>query len=383
MEQRGSWLGYRLSCWVVAVAATALTSASVRGGDRGEKHGVADLRALQNAFVDLSHEVRPLVVAIRTYELIKPGDTDSFIRVPVSQGTGFIIDPDGYILTNRHVLEDSDQVSVALASGETIFAELIQTDVRSDLAVMKIDATALPRIKWGSLRDVRVGQWAFAVGNPFGLANSDGRVSVTYGVVSALGREMTNRIPGNSQIQYYGNLIETTAAINPGNSGGPLFNIDGEVIGVIAAIETSSGVNEGTGFAIPINRDTRRIIDTLKRGEKVRYGFLGVNVNEVRQVSSRSFSVSTLNRGARIVSLDPRDGPAARAGLQPNDIVIEFNGVPVEDSDHLVRMVGFTPVGREVVLTYVRKKVKRTANVVLGDREELMHLERGGNTGGE
>jgi len=346
--------------------------ASVRAGDK--KYDIADLQALQEAFVSLSQNVRPLVVAIRTYELIKPGDMEGFLRVPVSQGSGFIIDPDGYILTNRHVLEDSAQVSVTLANGEKLFAELVQADSRSDLAVIKIDATSLPAISWGTLDDVRVGQWAFAVGNPFGLANGDGRVSVTYGVVSALGREMTNRIPGNPQIQYYGNLIETTAAINPGNSGGPLFNIHGEVIGVVSAIETSSGVNEGTGFAIPINRDTRRIIDTLKRGEKVHYGFLGVNVNEVRTAGPRSFSVSPLNRGARIVSLDPQDGPAARAGLQPNDVVIEFNGIPVEDSDHLVRMVGFTPVGREVVLTYIRKKVKRTANVILGDREKLMHV---------
>ncbi len=379
MDQRIAKFGNSLSFWMVGLVLVMMTGVSLRAGDPVGKYEVADLEALQDAFVSLSDTARPLVVAIRTYELVKPGESDGFIRVPVSQGSGFIIDPAGYILTNRHVLEESDQVSVALASGETLFAELIQTDLRSDLAVIKVDATSLPQVRWGDLNKIRVGQWAFAVGNPFGLANSDGRVSVTYGVVSALGREMTNRIPGDPQVQYYGNLIETTAAINPGNSGGPLFNIHGEVIGIVSAIETSSGVNEGTGFAIPITSDTRGVIETLKRGDEVRYGFLGVNVNEARQASMRSFSVSPLHRGARIVTLDPADGPAARAGLRPDDVVIEFNGVPVEDSDHLVRMVGFTPVGREVRLTYVRKKVKRTANVVLGDREELMTVRRSDN----
>lgn len=184
---------------------------------------------------------------------------------------------------------------------------------------------------------------------------------------------MTRRLAGDSAVEYYGNLIETSAAINPGSSGGPLFNLDGEVIGVVTAIETGSGVNEGHGFAIPINENTRRILDTLKAGQVVRYGFLGVTVQDVDPPQSTLAVGSSIYRGAELHTISFGDGPAARAGLKARDIVIEFAGVPIENSDHLVRLVGFTPVGTEVPVVYLRGGIKRKMVVTLGDRSEMLN----------
>jgi S1-C subfamily serine protease len=326
---------------------------------------------LETAFADMAEEVRPTVVAIRCYQLRNSAERDSLVKVPIAQGSGFIISADGHIATNRHVLDDADVITATLNDGRYYEATLRETDPRSDLAVVKIDADDLKPVKWGDISRVRVNQWAFACGNPFGLANTSGDSSITVGVVSALGRQMTHRISGDSQVQYYGNLIETSAAINPGNSGGPLFNVDGEVIGIVTAIETSSGVNEGLGFSIPIDSNTRKILETLSEGKRVRYGFLGVSVNDVDPPSTRRVADMKPYRGARIVRIDP-NGPAAQAGLQADDVVIEINGVPIKDTDHLVRMVGFSPVGSSVDITYLRDQVKRKVSAMVGDRYELL-----------
>jgi serine protease Do len=337
------------------------------------QYQLADLKALQRAFVELAEDVRPSVAAIRTYRVRNPHDEGpKRVMLPYSQGSGFVIDSGGYIATNRHVVADSDIITVILHNGLKYEAELVQADPRSDLAVLKIDAEKLKPVELGDLKHVKINQWAFACGNPFGLANENGRTSVTFGVVSALGREMTQRLVGGSDIEYYGNLIETSAAINPGSSGGPLFNLDGEVIGVVTAIETSSGVSEGHGFAIPISKNTRRILDTLRRGELVRYGFLGVRVRDVDEPRSSLVVNSRVHRGAELDEISIPTGPAGAAGLKARDIVIEFDGVPVESSDHLVRLVGFTPVGSEVPVVYLRRGVKRETTVTLGDREAML-----------
>jgi serine protease Do len=333
-----------------------------------------DLKALERAFTKLAEEVRPSVVAIRTY--IGPNQNNRrgrTVTIPNSQGSGFVIDPEGYIATNHHVIADADTISVILHNGEQRYATVQQVDVRSDLAVIKIDAEGLKPVRWSDQSALEVGQWAFACGNPFGLANRDGRISVSVGVVSALGRNMTDRLDANQQMHYYGNLIETSAAINPGNSGGPLFDIDGRLIGVVTAIETSSGVSEGTGFAIPIDKNIRRILETLKTGQVYRYGYMGVEINDVPPPQSRRVADSRIHRGARIRALAPPDGPAAKAELRTNDIVIEVDGTPVEDTDHLVRLIQFAPVGSEVEITYLRKNVKRKTKITLGDRAELVN----------
>jgi serine protease Do len=279
---------------------------------------------------------------------------------------------DGYIATNFHVIQDADLISIRLSDGRSFPAALQQADPRSDLAVLHTNAKNLRQVEWGDLHNLQINQWAFACGNPFGLANDDGQASVSYGVVSALGRQMTRRLVGDSEVEYYGNLIETTASINPGNSGGPLFDVDGRVIGVVTAIETGSGVSEGRGFAIPIDKNTRRIIETLKAGRAVRYGFLGIQVEEPEQPTNDRMVSTRSVAGARITAIRVQDGPAARAGLMAGDLVIEFDGIPVRDPDHLVRLVGFTPVGADSVVTYIRAGVKRRAHLTVGDRSGLL-----------
>jgi serine protease Do len=201
---------------------------------------------------------------------------------------------------------------------------------------------------------------------------------MTYGIVSGLGRDLTDRLVTSrpeAALRYYGNLIETSAAINPGSSGGPLFNLNGQVIGIVTAIETSSGVSQGHGFAIPIDGSIRRVIDHLSQGEAIRYGFLGVNVTDPGDRTAPQFVRGRMHRGAMISSIILPDGPAARAGLLPNDVVIEFGGVAIENPDHLIRLVGFSPVGTETDITFLRKQVLHKARVTLADRFEAIGVD--------
>jgi serine protease Do len=339
-------------------------------------YSIADLKALELAFVDLAEKVQPSVVSIRTYELIDIGQgRRNLIKSPLSKGSGFIVEPNGTIVTNYHVVEGAGAISVRLHNGLIFDAELVQSDQRSDIAVIKIDGERLLTVKYADLEKVRINQWAFACGNPFGLGSDDGRLSVTYGVVSALGRQLTQRLvrnPREAGMRYYGNLIETSAAINPGVSGGPLFNIDGEVIGIVTAIETSSGVNEGHGYAIPTDRHVRRVIETLAKGEPVRYGFLGVQVGDLDAGPVPRFVRGRVHHGAVIEQMMIMDGPAAKAGLKAKDVVIEFDGEAIENSDHLVRLVGFTPVGTEAEVVFLRNSVRQKTVVRIADREELL-----------
>jgi len=361
----------RMGLVLLAVLAGVATAVPARAG--GNRLEIADLKALERAFIDLADDVRPQVVAIRCYETHAGGSNE--VKLPISQGSGFFIDADGYVATNNHVVEEAETISVILLNGLRYDAKVVQADPRSDLAVLKIDATDMSPVSFDLTHKVRVNQWAFACGNPFGLAfDNEGDPSVTYGVVSALDRDMTQRLAGDTGRHYYGNLIETSATINPGSSGGPLFNLDGDVIGVVTAIETTSGVSEGHGYAIPITRNTTRILETLKRGRRVEYGFLGVRVRNVDPPLSKRVANTREALGARIERVTIKNGPADLAGLRSGDVVIEFDGTPVRDSDHLVRLVQYTPVGRTVPVKFIRRTVKRTTSVTLGNREELLQL---------
>jgi serine protease Do len=353
-----------------------------------KRYELADLKALEAAFVKLAEDVQPSVVAVRTYFVRQSKKKDRpegrphagkrRVAIPISQGSGFVLDSDGHIVTNRHVLEDANAFAVVLQTGRRFDATVQQTDQRTDLAVLKIDAEDLVPARLGDLADVKINQWTFACGNPFGLANANGQTSVTYGVVSALGRQMTDELAADEQVQYFGNLIETSSTINPGSSGGPLFNIDGEVIGVVTALATSSAVSQGHGYAIPIDENIRRVLDTLRKGEVFTYGYMGIRVEEVEPPRSRFRSLTVASRsghrGARIAGVAPPNGPAAKAGLKRNDVVIAVNGVPVESKDHLVRLIQFSQVGSQIEITYLRRRVKRTTTVTLADREEMLGL---------
>ena len=284
-------------------------------------------------------------------------------------------DADGYIATNKHVLEEpANNFVVVLDTGEKFEAKLQAWDIRSDLAVLKIDAENLKAARWGDLTSVRVNQWTISVGNPFGLGNKNGNLSVGLGTVTSLGRSLTDRLAEDQNLQYYGNLIESSSPINPGNSGGPLFNVDGQLIGIVTAIETSSGVNEGAGFAIPIDHNTRRILETLKSGRRVKYGYLGIVVADTDASNVRRVVDGRVYRGALIRSIDLKDGPASRGGLKPRDIIIEVDGTPVRDRDHLTELVSFTPAGENAVLTFLRRGAKRKTTIQLGDRYKLLGL---------
>ena len=365
-----------LARWLVALLCIWTVSARPVRAGLPAKYRIADLKALERAFVDLAQEVRPSVVAIRTF-YVHQNDRRGSRRggVPISQGSGVIISKDGYIATNRHVLEEpANRFLVILDNGEKFDAKVRQTDIRSDLAVIKIEAENLQPVRWGDLRKVRVSQWTFSVGNPFGMGNHNGNLSVGLGTVTALGRSLTRRLAENTDLQYYGNLIETSSPINPGNSGGPLFNVDGELIGIVTAIETSSGFNEGAGFAIPIDKNTRRILDRLKSGKRVDYGYLGVTIIYNDKPTVRRVVDGRIYWGASIESIAIADGPAAKAGLKPRDIVVEVDGVPVRDSDHLMRLISFTPAGENTVLTFMRRGIKRKTTVTLGDRYRLLGM---------
>ena len=329
---------------------------------------LADLESLQAAFAQLAEKLRPSVVAIHADRRVRVPETQGMpddpvhrsVRVP-SIGSGVVIRADGMILTNEHVVRDADKVTVVLFDRSRHEAKAVYADPRADLAIVHIEAGGLTPARLGDLSRVRQGHWAFAMGNPFGLA-SDGNMVMSEGIVSAVRRKL-DIDPTNSR--YYGNLIQTSAAINPGNSGGPLVNIYGEVIGITTAISTRTGANEGIGFAVPIEARTRAIIETLLRGETVEYGFLGVTVRMPERPSGGAAGAAV--GGATIESVEP-GSPADRANFKPGDTILEFDGSRVEDPDHLVRLVGASPVGKQIVVVFDRDGRISRAPVTIGRR---------------
>ena len=375
---RSGGLGTKLR-WTGALSvACLLASAAIAPGQgRSGPVEISDLRELEHAFTQLADRVRASAVSIRTYALgpfigsRRDGPAGEHVRWLRSYGTGAVIRGDGQILTSAHVIEGADVIVLTLHDGREFDARLLRADQRSDLAVLEIDAQGLQPVRFSDLARVRQGQWCFVVGNPFGLSSMDGRAALTYGLVSALDRDLSSELNTEARSladqRDYGSLLQTSAAINPGNSGGPLFNLDGEVIGVVTAIESRSGVTEGVGFAIPISRETRRVIELLSRGEEVRYGYLGVQVERPDRAARREAGLPR-GRGALITRLDPPDGPAANARLRPGDIIVEFNGTRVEGTNHLVRIVQATPVGQAAEVAYLRNGKRRTARVTMAAR---------------
>jgi serine protease Do len=265
-------------------------------------------------------------------------------------GSGSIISADGYILTSEHVIRDATDIKVTLSTRKKYPAKVIGADPRRDLAVIKIDAKDLPVAKLGDAATLKRGQFVLALGSPFGFGR-DGQASLSFGIVSGTGRAIPG--VGREVDRYYGNLVQTDAAVNPGNSGGPLINLDGEVVGVNAVISSQSGSSEGVGFAVPIMADTRRIIDRLKKGEEVIYGYLGIQIADVSEDDAR---VAGLDAGTGAYITEVVAGtPAAKAGLKTGDIVLSVDNSPVHGSDDVIQTIQATPVGDVVTVTILRK----------------------------
>lgn len=338
---------------------------------------LADLETVEHTLKRLAERFKPAVVAVRAMRLIGGESTEAGERAPdepgirrlarrePSLGSGMILTADGMILTNEHVVHLADEVTVLMHDGLELPARLVGADPRSDLAVLHIDADNLQPVQFGDADTVRPGQWAIAIGDAFGLSTR-GRLTVTVGSISAVGRSLTRQLDP-SETRFYGNLIQTTAVINPGNSGGPLFDIHGRVIGINTAISTRSGANEGVGFAVPIDARTLATIDRLKRGETVEYGFLGVLVRRP-SLEERRFVGAPDRIGAIVKGVEPGSS-ADNAGLEPDDIICEFNGRPVNDDDHLVMMVGDTPAGTKVPIKFYRNHALHETVVVTQRRE--------------
>lgn len=326
----------------------------------------ADILATQRAFSQVSKKVTPSVVNISTVsrkKLIRPFPDmpplfNEFFgggqaRRDRSLGSGFIISRDGYIVTNDHVIRDAESIRVKLSNDSVYEARVVGGDPKTDIAVIKIDAADLPTVVLGDSDRLEVGQWAIAIGNPFGLERS-----MTVGVISATGRS-------NVGIETIENFIQTDASINPGNSGGPLLNIHGEVIGINTAIVAAG---QGIGFAIPANM-ARPIIAQLVEKGKVTRAWLGVGIRPVTEEVAASLG---LNKpvGALITELY-EGGPAERGGIQPGDLLINFGGIEVRDPAHLQQLVAEARVGESARITVMRNGRRVDLSVKTGNADQM------------
>jgi serine protease Do len=281
----------------------------------------------------------------------KNSPSDTRPRKVQSLGSGFVIDPSGIIVTNNHVIEDSDEITVNFPDGTKLKATLIGKDDKTDIALLQVKAAKpLTFVKFGDSDRMRVGDWVLAIGNPFGLGGT-----VTTGIVSARNRDI-NAGP-------YDNFIQTDASINRGNSGGPLFNMDGEVIGINTAIISPSGGSIGIGFAIP-SATAVNVVQQLREFGETRRGWLGVRIQEVTDEIADSLGMDGA-KGALVAGVTDK-GPAADAGIQPGDVILEFDGKAVGAMHELPRLVADEPVGKEVPVVVLRKGGKETITVKLG-----------------
>jgi len=336
-------------------------------------------------FTDLVEQVGPSVVNIRTVEKVKAsaaGGVDEqmleFFRrfgIPVPPNmprsprpdrshpqppdeeqprgvaSGFILTADGFVMTNAHVVDGADEVIVTLTDKREFKAKIIGADKRSDVAVVKIDATGLPAVKIGDINRLKVGEWVMAIGSPFGLENS-----VTAGIVSAKQRDTGDYLP----------FIQTDVAINPGNSGGPLINMRGEVVGINSQIYSRSGGSQGISFAIPIDEATR-VSDQLRSSGKVTRGRIGVQIDQVTKDVAESIGLGKA-QGALVRGVES-GAPAEKAGIEAGDIIIKFDGKPIDKASDLPRMVGNVKPGIKAVVTVFRRGATKDMSVIIAESE--------------
>jgi serine protease Do len=336
-------------------------------------------------FTPLVEQVGPAVVNIRTLERARAGtrgampeldeDMIEFFRrfgIPIpsqptprgaprqgqegeplqrGMGSGFVVSADGYVLTNAHVVDGADEVLVTLTDKREFKARIVGADKRSDVALVKIDATGLPTVKIGDVSRLKVGEWVMAIGSPFGLENS-----VTAGIVSAKARDTGDLLP----------LIQTDVAINPGNSGGPLINLRGEVVGINSQIYSRTGGYMGIAFAIPID-EAMRVSDQLRTSGRVIRGRIGVGIDQVTKEVAESIGLGKPS-GALVRSVDA-GGPADKAGVEPGDIITKFDGKAIDRSSDLPRTVTALKPGSKAAMTVFRRGAYRELTVTIGEFE--------------
>ncbi len=319
------------------------------------------------AFSEIAKSVSPAVVNISTTKVLKRRETPfdeffNFLQPPPdretrrwkerSLGSGVIVSPDGYIVTNNHVVEQADEIRVTLYDKKSFGARVVGSDPKTDIAIIKIDAKGLPVIPWGDSDRLQVGEFVLAIGNPFGLNHT-----ITMGIISAVGR-------ADVGIADYEDFIQTDAAINPGNSGGPLVNIRGELIGINTAIFSKTGGYQGIGFAAPSNM-VQLIIEQLRKEGRVTRGWIGVTIQELTPELAHEFGADASANifGGVLVSDVAKDGPAHRAGIKRGDIILEFGGKKARDAATLRNMVAQSKIGSHVELKLIRQKKKMILRV--------------------
>ena len=356
--------------------ASANNDLEERGDTALRDADVSSALALEDAFTLVADAVNPTVVQIRSEKVVAQGNVlqgtpfeqffGPFQQEPNQNyrsqglGSGVVIQSDGYIVTNNHVIEGADELNVRMSDGTVYSAEVIGTDPASDLAVIKIDASGLRSVSFGQVDNIRVGQWVMAVGSPL---STDLGNTVTVGIVSAMERT-SNTI---SRLNLYSSFIQTDAAINPGNSGGPLVNLKGELVGINSAIYSRSGGYQGIGFAIPIDV-VENVANQLIDNGVVSRGFLGVNFDSVSESLAEVLNVP---RGAAQITAVSDGSAAEDAGLQIKDIIVSVDGQELMDANQLRTIVGNKLPGDRVELGIIRNDRERTINVTLGERPDL------------
>ncbi|HEY4301224.1 MAG TPA: DegQ family serine endoprotease, partial [Candidatus Didemnitutus sp.] len=283
-----------------------------------------------------------------------------------SLGSGFIISQDGFILTNSHVVESADEITVKLTDKREFKAKVIGADKRTDIALIKIDATSLPAVRFGDPNRLKVGEWVVAIGSPFGFENT-----VTAGIVSAKGRSLPQ--------ENYVPFIQTDVAVNPGNSGGPLFNMRGEVVGINSQIYSRTGGFMGLSFAIPIDV-ANDVAQQLRTTGKVTRGRIGVVIQPISKELADGFGLPKA-QGALVNSVE-KGGPAEKAGVEPGDVILRFDGKPVSSSEDLPRIVGATRPGAKVTMQIWRNKATRDVQVVVAEMQQDDRARQQGRRGG-
>jgi serine protease Do len=362
-------------CVVLLFALLALFAPTGARGGPDELVGdetVPDLEQTEQAFQRVVARVSPSVVGIRVQRryMATLGDADAAVPPGIFQqlvtvnGSGTIIDPDGLILTNEHVVQSASEIEVSFCDGQVLPATVVAADARGDLAVLKVARENLSAARFVDWPRVARGQWTVTLGNPYGLG-ADGQSSVSVGVISNLHR----RLPGLGEVddRFYADMIQTTAAIHPGCSGGPLFNIHGELVGVVTAMHTRAPADEGVGFAIPMTPARLRLIQQLAAGEPVAYGYLGLTVREP-QPEEREAAGLDPQFGAVVAQVDPA-GPAGEVGVRPGDLILRFEDQAVCGPCALAELVGYAPPGQRVTVELWRTPQRLAVQPVVQRRE--------------